>query len=89
MTEVDNALEEIRKFDKNIESYSRSIAAITDAAKQANDLTEFTDAQSAKIKTTSMLKSKQEKGKTVQESKIFKKIDSRLGGFKASAIRKG
>ena len=31
-----------------------------------------------------MLKSEQEKGKTVQEGKIFKLFGSRLGGFKAS-----
>ena len=86
VTEVDNALEEIRKFDKNIESYSRSIMAVTDAAKQANGLTELTDQHSHKIKTISMLKSEQENGKTTQEleGKFSKLFDSRLGGFKAS-----
>ena len=84
MTEVDNALEEIWKIDKNIESFSRSIIVITDAAAQADGLTELTDAQRTKIKTISMLKSEQEHSKTSQECEIFKLFDSRLGGIKAS-----
>ena len=46
ITEVDNALEEIRKMDESIECLSRSTIAITDAARRANGLTELTDAQS-------------------------------------------
>ena len=61
VTEVDNALEEIWKLDKNIGRFSNSILAVTDAATQANGLTELTDQQSAKIKTISMLKDQAEK----------------------------
>ena len=71
VTEVDNALEEIRKLDKNIERFSNSIIAVTDAAQQANGLTELTDQQSAKIKATSMLKDQQEKARSTQEGKFF------------------
>ena len=56
ITEVDNALEEIRKMDGGVESLTRSIIAISDAAQQANGLTELTDAQTAKIKAISSLK---------------------------------
>ena len=49
ITEVDNALEEIRKIDTSIESLSNSTIAITDAAQAANGLTELTDQQSTKL----------------------------------------
>ena len=71
VTEVHNALEEIRKLDKNIERFSNSIVAVTDAATQANGLTELTDQQNANIKTISMLKDQQEKARTTQEGKKF------------------
>jgi uncharacterized membrane protein YgcG len=84
ITEVDNALEEIRKMDESIECLSRSTIAITDAAQRANGLTELTDAQSSKIKAISMLEDQQKKAKTTQEGKIFKLFDARLGGIKTS-----
>ena len=43
ITEVDNALEEVRKIDTSIESHSNSTTATTDAAQAANGLTELTD----------------------------------------------
>ena len=48
VTEVDNALEEIRKLDKNIERFSNSIIAATDAAQQANGLMELTGPEKCK-----------------------------------------
>ena len=84
ITEVDNALEEIRKMDESIECLSRSTIAITDAARSLNGLTELTDAQSVKIKAISMLEEQQKKAKTTQEGKIFKIFDARLGGIKTS-----
>ena len=84
ITEVDNALEEIWKSDGGIESLTRSIIAITDAAQKANGLTELTDKQTAKIKAISTLKDQQEKARTTQEGKIFKLFDARLGGIKTS-----
>ena len=70
MTEVDNALEKIRKIETDIERYSNSIVAITDQATKPNGLTELTDMESAKIKTISMLKDQQEKARTTQEGKL-------------------
>ena len=43
ITEVDNALDEIRKMDEGIGCLTRSVIAITDAAQAANGLTELTD----------------------------------------------
>ena len=86
VTEVDIALEKIRRIESDIERYSNSIVAITDQATKPNGLTELTDAESGKINTTSMLKDQQEKARTTQEGKIFTLFDhdKRLGGFKAS-----
>ena len=84
ITEVDNALEEIRKSDEGIECLTRSFIAITDAARKTNGLTEITDAQSSKIKAISTLKDQQEKARSTQESKFFKIFDKRLGGIKTS-----
>ena len=84
ITEVDNALEEIRKMDGGVESLTRSIIAISDAAQQANGLTELTDAQSTMIKAISSLKDQQEKARTTQEGNVFKLFDKRLGGIKTS-----
>ena len=84
ITEVDNALEEIRKIDKNIESFSNSIVAVTDAGQMANGLTELTDKQTAKIKAISTLKDQQEKARSTQEGKTIKLFDKRLGGIKTS-----
>ena len=86
VTEVDIALEKIRRIESDIERYSNSIVAITDhdQATKPNGLTELTDAESGKIKTISMLKDQQAKARTTQEGKIFTLFDKRLGGFKAS-----
>ena len=77
-----------KKFGKvmsrGIESLTRSIIAITDAAQKANGHTELMDAQSAKIKAISALKDQQEKARTTQEGKICKLFDQRLGGIKTS-----
>ena len=83
IAEVDNALEEIREIDKNIESFSNSTIAITDAAQAANGLTELTDQQSSRIKAISTL-GPARRFRSTQESKLFKLFDKRLGGIKTS-----
>ena len=74
ITEVDNALEEIRKSEECIESLTRSTIAITDAAQQANGLTELTDKQTAKIKAISMLEDQQKKSSDTAGGQNFQAL---------------